>query len=75
MLNIVWMIKVNNEYLVCVLTMNIYFLRSNAKKSNKGFLGKIQNTKQNQMYLRDLESWGSLEIVDLSPAYIEYNLI
>lgn len=75
MLNIVWMIKVNNEYLVCVLTMNIYFLRSKAKKSNNRFLGKIQNTKQNRMYLRDLESWGSLEIVDLSPAYIEYNLI
>ncbi len=55
--------------------MNIYFLRNNAKKTRNKLLGKIKNTKQNLMYLKDLESWGTLEIVNSSEAYIEYSLI
>lgn len=55
--------------------MNIYTLRNNAVKTKNRLLGKISNTKQNLNYLRDLESWGSLEIVKASDAYIEYTLI
>ncbi len=55
--------------------MNIYTLRSNAVKTKNRLLGKIRNTKQNLNYLRDLESWGSLEIVNSSDTYIEYTLI
>lgn len=55
--------------------MNIHVLRSNAIKTRDRLLGKIKNTKQNLNYLKDLESWGSLEIVNASEAYIEYTLI
>ena len=55
--------------------MNIHVLRSNAVKSSNRLLGKIKNTKQNLNYLKDLESWGSLEIINASDAYIEYTLI
>ena len=55
--------------------MNIYFLRKNAKKTKSKFLGKIQNNTQNWNYLKDLESWGSLEIVNSNDTYIEYSLI
>ena len=55
--------------------MNIHILRSNAVKSSNKLLGKIKNTKQNLNYLKDLESWGSLEIIDASDTYIEYSLI
>ena len=55
--------------------MNIHILKSNALKYRDSLLGKVQNTKQNLNYLKDLESWGSLEIVDSSEAYIEYRLI
>ena len=55
--------------------MNIYVLRNNAVKSKNRLLGKIRNTQQNLNYLRDLESWGSLEIVDAGDAYIKYRLI
>ena len=54
--------------------MNIHVLKSNAVKSGKRLLGKIENTQQNLNYLQDLESWGSLEIIDASDAYIEYSL-
>ena len=55
--------------------MNIHDLRSNAVKSRNGLLGKVRNTQQNLNYLKDLESWGSLEIVDADDTYIEYTLI
>ena len=55
--------------------MNIYFLRKNAKKKKSKLLGKIQNNKQNWNYLKDLESWGTLEIVKSNDTYIEYSLI
>ena len=55
--------------------MNIYTLRSNAKKTRNRLLGKIKNNQQNWNYLKDLESWGSLEIVQSSDSYIEYTLI
>ena len=55
--------------------MNIHILRSKAVQTSNNLQGKIQNTKQNWNYLRDLESWGSLEIVDASDVYIEYRLI
>ena len=55
--------------------MNIYVLRKNAKKNNSKLLGKIENTKQNLNYLQDLESWGSLEILDYNDTHIEYSLI
>lgn len=55
--------------------MNIYILRNKAVKTRNRLFGKIRNTQQNLNYLRDLESWGSLEIVDASDAYIEYTLI
>lgn len=55
--------------------MNIYVLRSNAKKTKNKLLGKIKNTKQNWNYVKDLESWGTLEIIKTNDAYIEYNLI
>ena len=55
--------------------MNIHILRSNAVKSSNRLLGKIKNTKQNLNYLKDLESWGSLEIINAGDSYIEYTLI
>lgn len=56
--------------------MNQYTLRDNIiKKSRDTLLGKVKNTKNNLNYLRDLESWGSLEIVNSSDVYIEYKLI
>ena len=55
--------------------MNIHVLRSNAVKSRNRLLGKIRNTQQNLNYLKDLESWGSLEIVDAGDTYIKYALI
>ncbi|WP_229638728.1 hypothetical protein [Waterburya agarophytonicola] len=55
--------------------MNIFDLRSKAKKNKNKLLGKIKNTKQNWNYLKDLESWGSLEIINSSDTYIEYSLI
>ena len=55
--------------------MNIYVLRDNARKTSSKVLGKIKNTQQNWNYLKDLESWGSLEIVNFSDTYIEYSLI
>ena len=55
--------------------MNIHILKSNALKCRDRLLGKIENTQQNLTYLQDLESWGSLEILDSSEAYIEYRLI
>ena len=55
--------------------MNIYTLRSNTEKNKNRLLGKIKNTQQNLNYLRDLESWGSLEIVESSDTYIQYSLI
>ena len=54
--------------------MNIYILRNNAVQTKNRLLGKIRNTKQNLNYVRDLESWGSLEIVNAGDAYIEYSL-
>lgn len=54
--------------------MDIYLLRKNAKKTKKALLGRIENTEENLIYLRDLESWGSLEIIDSSENYIEYCL-
>jgi len=55
--------------------MNIHILKSKASKIRQNLLGKVENTQQNLTYLRDLESWGSLEIVDFSETYIEYRLI
>lgn len=55
--------------------MNIHILRSKAVKTRNRLWGKISNTKQNLSYLRDLESWGTLEITDASDSYIEYTLI
>ena len=55
--------------------MNIYVLRENAKKTQSKLLGKIDNTVQNWNYLKDLESWGTLEIVNSNDTYIEYSLI
>ena len=55
--------------------MNIYVLRENAKKTKNKLLGKIENTKQNLNYLQDLESWGSLEILNYNETHIEYSLI
>lgn len=55
--------------------MNIHILRNNAVKTKYSLLGKVKNTKQNLNYLKDLESWGSLEIISASDSYIEYALI
>jgi hypothetical protein len=55
--------------------MNIHTLKSNIAKSRNAFIGRILNTKKNLNYLKDLESWGSLEIVNSNEAYIEYRLI
>ena len=55
--------------------MNIHILRDNAVKTKSNILGRIRNTKYNLNYLRDLESWGSLEIISASDSYIEYALI
>ena len=55
--------------------MNIYTLRSNARKNKNRLIGKIKNNKQNLNYLQDLESWGTVEIVGSSERYIEYTLI
>ena len=55
--------------------MNIQTLRENVVRHRNSFLGKIQNTKQNFDYLKDLESWGSAEIIDIDKTYIEYRLI
>jgi len=55
--------------------MNIHILKSDALKCRDSLLSKVQNTTQNLNYLKDLESWGSLEIVNFSDAYIEYRLI
>ncbi len=55
--------------------MNIYILRSKAKKTRDRFLGKIKNNQQNLNYLKDLESWGTVEIVDSNETHIEYSLI
>jgi hypothetical protein len=55
--------------------MNQYTLRDNIIKSRDNFLGKVKNTQNNLNYLKDLESWGSLEIVNASDVYIEYKLI
>lgn len=55
--------------------MNIYTLRRNASKKREKFLGKIKNNQQNLNYLKDLESWGSVEIVSSSETHIEYSLI
>ena len=55
--------------------MNIHFLRSNAQKTKNKFLGKIQNNQQNLNYLKDLESWGTVEIIDLNDSFIKYALI
>ena len=65
---------VNNEY-QSLKIMNIHILKSNALKCRDNLLGKVQNTQQNLTYLKDLESWGSLEIIDSSKAYIKYRLI
>ncbi|NJK55570.1 MAG: hypothetical protein HC939_06030 [Pleurocapsa sp. SU_5_0] len=55
--------------------MNMHTLRSNIRKSRNAFIGRVLNTQKNLNYLKDLESWGSLEIVNSSEAYIEYRLI
>ncbi len=55
--------------------MNIYTLRNNAQKNQDKLSGKVKNTEQNWNYIKDLESWGSLEIVDANDSYIEYSLI
>jgi hypothetical protein len=55
--------------------MNQYTLRNNLIKGRDKFLGKVKNTQKNLNYLKDLESWGSLEIVNASGVYIEYKLI
>ncbi|MEL7009950.1 MAG: hypothetical protein AAFR63_14945 [Cyanobacteria bacterium J06631_6] len=55
--------------------MNIQILRDNIVNSRNNFLGKIQNTQKNLNYLKDLESWGSAEIINSSESYIEYRLI
>jgi hypothetical protein len=55
--------------------MNIYFLRINAKKTRNKLSGKIRNNQRNWSYLKDLESWGSAEIVNANNTYIEYSLI
>ncbi len=54
--------------------MNMHILRTNAIKTKNRFLGKIKNTKQNLNYVKDLESWGSLEITNANDVYIEYTL-
>ena len=55
--------------------MNIHILRSNAQKTKDRLLGRIKNTKQNLNYLQDLESWGTIEIIDSTDAFIQYALI
>ena len=55
--------------------MNIHILRDNAVKTKSSLFGRIRNTKCNLNYLRDLESWGSVEIISTSDSYIEYALI
>ena len=55
--------------------MNIHILKSNALRYRDSLSGKVQNTQQNLNYLKDLESWGSLEIVNSSETFIEYRLI
>ena len=55
--------------------MNIQTLRENVVCHRNVFLGKIQNTKQNFDYLKDLESWGTAEIINVDKIYIEYRLI
>ena len=56
-------------------TMNIQTLRNNMVRHRDRFLGKIQNTKQNFNYLKDLESWGTAEIINFNETHIEYRLI
>ncbi|BAZ45379.1 hypothetical protein NIES4102_24010 [Chondrocystis sp. NIES-4102] len=55
--------------------MNFYTLTINAKKTKNRLLGKIKNNKQNLNYLKDLESWGSVEIIESGDNYIKYTLI
>ena len=55
--------------------MDIHILRTNIVKSQDKLLGKIQNNQQNLNYLKDLESWGSLEILNANDTHIEYRLI
>lgn len=55
--------------------MNIHILKSNALKCRDSLRGKVENTQQNLTYLKDLESWGSLEIIDSDEAHIKYRLI
>jgi hypothetical protein len=55
--------------------MNFYTLRTNAKKTKNRLLGKIKNNKQNLNYLKDLESWGTVEIISSNDTHIEYTLI
>ena len=55
--------------------MDIHILRTNIVKSQDKLLGKIQNNQQNLNYLKDLESWGSLEILSANDTHIEYRLI
>ena len=55
--------------------MNIQTLRNNMVRHRDRFLGKIQNTKQNFNYLKDLESWGTAEIINFNETHIEYRLI
>ena len=50
-------------------------LRSNARRTKNRFLGEIQNTQQNLNYLKDLESWGTVEIIDSNDSFIKYALI
>jgi len=64
---------VSNEY-QSLKIVNIYILKSIVEK-HRDSMGKIKNTRQNLTYLKDLESWGSLEIVNSDKAYIEYRLI
>ncbi|MEL6496109.1 MAG: hypothetical protein AAFQ41_13460 [Cyanobacteria bacterium J06623_7] len=55
--------------------MNIQTLRQNVVRHSNTLLGKIKNTKQNLNYLRDLESWGTAEIINFNETHIEYRLI
>ena len=55
--------------------MDIYILRNNLVKGRSQFFGQIKNTQQNFNYLKDLESWGSAEIIKSDDSYIEYRLI
>ena len=55
--------------------MNIHVLRENAQKTKNRFMGKIENTQQNLNYLKDLESWGTIEILNSNDSFIEYAFI